>query len=85
MLGQMVHFFAVLLWAASGLALLAGTPQLALAIVAIIVINGFFAFVQEHRAERATQRLRDLLPRRMTVIRDGLPVDIDAADLDPEL
>ena len=76
----MVHFFALLLWAASGLALLAGTPELALAIVAIIVINGVFAFVQEHRAERATDRLRDLLPRRMTVIRDGLPVEIDAAE-----
>ncbi len=84
LVAQMVHFFALLLWAASGLAVLAGTPELALAIVAIIVINGVFAFVQEHRAERATERLRDLLPRRMTVVRDGLTLEIDAAEAVPD-
>ncbi len=30
-----------------------------------------FAFAQEHRAERAAERLSDLLPRRATVVRDG--------------
>jgi calcium-translocating P-type ATPase len=36
------------------------------------VVNGAFAFVQEHRAERASERLRRLLPTTVTVIRDGL-------------
>ncbi|WP_440106392.1 cation-transporting P-type ATPase [Streptosporangium sp. H16] len=43
---EMVHFFALLLWAAAGLALLAGMPRPALAI-AVVVLNGAFAFVQE--------------------------------------
>jgi len=78
---QMVHFFAVMLWVAAVLALVAGMPELALAIAVVVVVNGLFAFVQEHRAERAAERLRDLLPRRVTVRRDGVPVDVDADDL----
>jgi magnesium-transporting ATPase (P-type) len=78
---QMVHFFALVLWVAGGLAILAGMPQLGLAIFVVIVLNGVFAFVQEYRAERASERLRDLLPRRATVLRDRIPVEINASDL----
>ncbi len=78
---QMVHFFALMLWVAGILAILAGMPQLGLAIFVVIVLNGIFAFVQEYRAERASERLRDLLPRRATVIRDGVQTEIDAAEL----
>ncbi len=78
---EMVHFFALMLWVAGILAIVAGMPQLGVAIFVVIIVNGCFAFVQEHRAERAAERLRDLLPRRATVLRDGRPVEIDAADL----
>ena len=81
LLGQFTHFFALLLWTASGLAVLAGMPQLAIAIVIVVVINGTFAFVQEHRAEHAAARLRDLLPKRSRVRRDGVMVVIDATEL----
>ena len=78
---QLVHFFALMLWAAGALAIVAGLLQLGVAIFAVVVLNGVFAFVQEYRAERAAQKLRDLLPRRVTVLRDGQPVDIDASQL----
>jgi magnesium-transporting ATPase (P-type) len=78
---QMVHFFALVLWVAGGLAILAGMPQLGLAIFVVIVLNGIFAFVQEYRAERASEKLRDLLPRRATVLRDNIPLEISASDL----
>lgn len=78
---QMVHFFALMLWVAGILAILAGMPQLGLAMFVVILLNGTFAFVQEYRAERAGERLSDLLPRRATVIRDGSRVEIDAAEL----
>src|SRR5688572_8874832 len=68
LLAQLVHFFAIMLWIAAGLAILAGMPQLGFAICVVVVLNGLFAFVQEYRAERAGDRLRDLLPRRVTVI-----------------
>lgn len=78
---QLFHFFAVMLWAAGGLAFVAGMPQLGVAIFVIVVVNGLFAFLQEHRADRAAEALRDLLPRRATVVRDGRPVVVDAAEL----
>jgi magnesium-transporting ATPase (P-type) len=78
---QLVHSFAAMLWIAGVLAILAGLPALGIAIFAVIVLNGVFAFVQEHRAEHAARRLRDLLPRRATVIRDGVRHEIDAAQL----
>ena len=79
--GQMSHFFALMLWVAGALALVAGMPQLGVAIFVVVVVNGVFAFVQENRAERAAERLRELLPRRARVIRDHEPREVDAAEL----
>jgi type IV secretory pathway VirB2 component (pilin) len=45
---------ALLLWAAAGLAWLAGTVQIAVAIVFIILLNAVFAFFQEVQAERVS-------------------------------
>ncbi len=81
LLEQLTHFFAAMLWAAGALAIVGGLPELGVAIFVVIVVNGVFAFAQEHRAERAAQALRELLPRRATVVRDGSPIDIDAADV----
>ncbi|MEU7457010.1 cation-translocating P-type ATPase [Streptosporangium roseum] len=81
LLREMVHFFALMLWMAAGLALLAGMPQLALAIVVVVVLNGAFAFVQEYRADKAGQRLRELIPADVRVVRDGHRMMVNAADL----
>ena len=78
---QMTHFFALLLWTAAGLAYLGGMPQLAVAIVIVVLVNGAFAFVQEYRADRAGRRLRELLPARVIVRRDGRRTVVDAAEL----
>jgi magnesium-transporting ATPase (P-type) len=77
----LLHFFAIMLWIAGALAILAGMPQLGLAIFVLVLLNGVFAFIQEYLAERAGERLRDLLPRRVTVIRDGARQIIDASAL----
>ena len=79
--GQLTHFFARMLWVAGGLAFLAGMPQLGVAIFVVIVVNGVFAFAQEQRAERAAERLGDLLPTGVIVRRDGRPVTVPAADV----
>ena len=78
---EMVHFFALLFWVAGALAFVAGLPQLGVAVFVVIMLNGAFAFVQEQRAEHAAERLRDLLPRRVTVVRDGVPTPIPAEQL----
>jgi hypothetical protein len=50
-------------------------PQLGGAIFVVVVVHGVFAFVQESRAEHAGDLLRDLLPRRVAVLCDGMPAE----------
>lgn len=78
---QLIHFFAVMLWVAGGLAFAAGLPELGVAIVIVVVVNAVFAFVQQNRADRAADRLRELLPMQVTVRRDGRRRQVDAADV----
>ena len=81
LLRQFTHLLALLLWAASGLAILSGTPALAIAIIVVIVLNALFAFWQEYRADKSAERLRGLLPTTTRVRRDGLVTTIDAVEL----
>jgi magnesium-transporting ATPase (P-type) len=78
---EFTHFLALLFWVASGLAFVAGLPQLGVAVLLVLVLNAVFGFVQQRRAERAAERLRDLLPRRATVVRDGAAQVVPAEDL----
>lgn len=78
---EMTHFFALLLWVAAGLAFVAGMPQLGVAVLLVVVLNGVFAFVQEERAQHAAEKLREMLPRRCTVLRDGVPQQVPAEEL----
>ncbi len=80
---QFTHPLALLLWAAAGLAIVAGSLTLCIAIVAVIALNAVFAFAQERHAERAVEALRRYLPPHALVVRDGAPVRIDAAELVP--
>ncbi|PWV59878.1 cation-translocating P-type ATPase [Plasticicumulans acidivorans] len=75
---EFVHFFALILWFAAGLAFVAelhdpgqGMRELGVAIVGVIVVNGLFSFWQEYRAEQALAALRSLLPPQVDVLRDG--------------
>ena len=84
------HFFALILWLAATLALIAdhvepgqGMAQLGIAIIGVIFINGGFSFWQAHRAEQALAALRQLLPQQVTVRRDGKSRTIDATQLVP--
>jgi calcium-translocating P-type ATPase len=83
LLAQFTHPLALLLWLAAALAVVAGTLVLALAIVAVIVLNAAFAFAQERQAERAIEALSRYLPQQATVRRDGRRQSIDAATLVP--
>lgn len=77
------HLFALLLWAGAGLAVVGDQPALAVAIVAVIVVNAVFSFAQEYRAERAVEALRRVLPQRARVRRDGRTEEILAEELVP--
>jgi magnesium-transporting ATPase (P-type) len=80
---QLTHPLALLLWAASVLAWFAGTPVLADAIVAVILLNAAFVLLQEHQAERAVEALAAFLPDQVAVLRDGRRQLADARELVP--
>jgi len=52
-------------------------------ITAILLANGVFGFVQEYRAERSLEALRDLAAPSVTVLRDGSLRDVEFAAVVP--
>jgi calcium-translocating P-type ATPase len=87
---EFIHFFALILWLAAGMAFFAesrqpgsGMDKLGYAILGVIVINGLFSFWQQFRAERAIVALEKLLPQYVTALRDGKNGLILASDLAP--
>ena len=80
-LDQMLHFLALLLWIAGGLAFASGTPQLGWAIWSVVLINGLFSFWQEFQAERTLEALIRSLPRQVQAWRDGDVRTLSAEDL----
>ena len=80
---QLMHPLALLLAAAAVLAWVSGTPRLAIAIGAVVVLNAVFAFAQEMQAERAVEALAAFLPAAARVFRDGSQQQVPARDLVP--
>jgi Ca2+-transporting ATPase len=80
-LGNFTHLMAILLWIGGAVAIFADMPQLGIAIFMVNIINGVFSFWQEHRAGKATDALRNMLPSYSRVIRDGEEQKILAQDL----
>jgi calcium-translocating P-type ATPase len=80
---QFTHPLALLLWAAAGLAWIAGIVPVAIAIIVVIVLNAALAFVQEMQAERAVEALADFLPPRARALRDAEHRIVDASALVP--
>ncbi|KIC67962.1 cation-translocating P-type ATPase [Pseudarthrobacter phenanthrenivorans] len=79
--GEMTHFFALMLWCAAALAFIADMPQLAVAIIVVVIVNGVFAHIQQERAQHAAARLRGLLPADVVVRRDGTARKVHASAL----
>ena len=80
---QFTQPLAVLLAVAAVLAWVSGSPRLAIAIAAVILLNAGFAFAQEMQAERAVEALAAFLPERARVLRDGIREEIEARLLVP--
>jgi magnesium-transporting ATPase (P-type) len=80
---QITHFFALMLWVAAALAFVGDMPQLGVAIVIVVIVNGIFSFAQEERAARAAAALAQLLPEAATAMRDGMASRLEADSLVP--
>lgn len=80
---QFTHTLALLLWFAGGLAFAANIPALGGAILAVIAVNGVFAFIQEHRAEQVVASLMQSVAVRARVMRGGALATLPASLLVP--
>ena len=85
LLRNLFSFFAILLWIAALLCFVPGVdlPQLGIAILTVILVNGLFAFLQEYKSDRALEMLQQLIAQKSKVIRDGATQEIAAAELVP--
>ncbi|MBP2328783.1 calcium-translocating P-type ATPase [Kibdelosporangium banguiense] len=91
-LAQFTDLFAVMLIVAAGITSVAyllsdppdiGSLQLAIAILAVVLLNAVIGFMQEYMAERTAEALQAMVPHRARVIRDGERAEVPAAELVP--
>ncbi len=85
LLKNLFSFFAVLLWIAALLCLVPGVdlPQLGVAIFAVVIVNGLFAFFQEYKSDRALEMLQQIMAQKCRVVRDGQLKEIESSLLVP--
>ncbi len=83
LLKNFFSFFAILLWVAALLCFIPGVdmPQLGYAILIVVLLNGFFSFLQESRSDKAVEALRRLMAHKCRVIRSGKEREILATEL----
>ena len=89
-LRQFTNFFALLLFVGSALAFFAdylqpgeGNFYIGVALLAVVLLNALFTYIQEHESERIMESFRNMLPPMITVLRDGNITRIDAKYLVP--
>jgi Ca2+-transporting ATPase len=83
LLEQFKNILVVILLIAVGLSAFLGHGVEAIAIAVIVLFAVGLGFVQEYRAERAIEALRQMAAPTATVLRDGEEVEIPARDLAP--
>jgi Ca2+-transporting ATPase len=86
-LAQFTNLFALVLLGASAITFVSyliqsprdtGSLELAVAILAVVLLNGAIGFFQEHSAEKTSEALKALVPHTARVLRDGTLADIPA-------
>ena len=87
---QFKNFFALLLIVGGALAMTAermdpgqGNLYIAIALLAVVVLNAAFTYFQEHQSERIMDSFKKMLPSMITAIRDGARREVPAFELVP--
>jgi len=80
---QFKDFMIIVLIAAALFAGILGEAADTIAIIVIVVLNAVLGFSQEYRAEKAMAALKKMAASLATVVRDGIPGAVPAADLVP--
>lgn len=80
---QFQDFMVLVLLGAAAISFLLQEWMDGMAVTVIVLLNGLFGFVQEYRAERSLEALRDLTSPTARVVRDGEETSVLAAELVP--
>ena len=80
-LSNFTHLMAIMIWVGGIMGFIARMPQLGIAVWMVNIINGFFSFWQEFRAEKASEALKRMLPTYVRVLRDRAEKRILAEEL----
>jgi Ca2+-transporting ATPase len=83
LLSQFKDIFILMLLAAITISLFVGETTDAMTIGVIVVLNAVVGFVQEYRAERALEAMREMTAPKARVLRDGEIRTIPAVDIVP--
>jgi P-type Ca2+ transporter type 2C len=83
LLEQFKNVLILILLVAVGLSIALGHATEAIVIGAIVVLAAVLGFVQEYRAERAIEALRQMAAPTASVLRDGEEVDVPVRELVP--
>ena len=71
----------VILLAATGISAAIGEAVDALVILIIVILNAVFGFIQEYKAEKAIEWLKNMMNPKSKVIRNGKKIEIDSSEL----
>lgn len=82
-LQQTRHPFVLISLIVFIISLLQREVTLAMVIVALAVINSVFSFWREYRAEKATEKLRHMLPDYTHIVRDGREMHVPSVEVVP--
>ncbi|HBZ10385.1 MAG TPA: calcium-translocating P-type ATPase, SERCA-type [Bacillus bacterium] len=80
---QFKDFMVLVLLVATLISGLLGEYVDAVAIMVIVLINGLLGFIQERKAEKSLQALKNLSAPKVTVLRDGRWMKIDSKEAVP--
>jgi Ca2+-transporting ATPase len=83
LLAQFTDFLVLVLIGACIVSLFLGEYVDATAILAIVVLNGVLGFVQEYRAEKSLQALREMAAPKAAVVREGREIVVDTREVVP--
>ena len=80
---QLSDFMILILIAAAIISGIIGDVTDTIIILAIIIINATVGFIQEYRAEKAMEALKNMAANHARILREGKMMDIPASDLVP--
>jgi Ca2+-transporting ATPase len=83
LLHQLKDFMILILIAAAVISGIIGDVTDTVIILAIVILNATVGFIQEYRAEKAMEALKQMAAANARILREGKTVDIPASDLVP--